>query len=285
MGEQKQTALITGASSGIGRETAIKLAANGFQVIAAARRMDRLNELAGQFQAITPRQVDLSQPENLEKFCSYLSELPNPVSVLINNAGYSIRGALEDVSMEAAKRLFEVNLFALIRITQACLPGMRSLRKGRIVNLSSIVGKFSFPGGGIYAASKYAVEGITDALRVELAPLGIKVVAIRPGAIATEFNEVATELTGDLMARTDPDYKPIYQTAGAETGKLFAGLTIPGPDLIADLILEAVLSDVPKAVYSAGPLSEEFLGKRASLDDDAYHRFMLEKFGLINLQI
>jgi short-subunit dehydrogenase len=272
MGEQKQTALITGASSGIGRETAIKLAANDFQVIAAARRMDRLNELAGQFQAITPKQVDLSQPENLEKFCSYLSGLPNPVSVLINNAGYSIR-------------LFEVNLFALIRITQACLPGMRSLRKGRIVNLSSIVGKFSFPGGGIYAASKYAVEGITDALRVELAPLGIKVVAIRPGAIATEFNEVATELTGDLMARTDPDYKPIYQTAGAETGKLFADLTIPGPDLIADLILEAVLSDVPKAVYSAGPLSEEFLGKRASLDDDAYHRFMLEKFGLINLQI
>jgi short-subunit dehydrogenase len=285
MGEQKQTALITGASSGIGRETAIKLAANGFQVIAAARRMDRLNELAGQFQAITPRQVDLSQPENLEKFCSYLSGLPNPVSVLINNAGYSIRGALEDVSMEAAKRLFEVNLFALIRITQACLPAMRSLRKGRIVNLSSIVGKFSFPGGGVYAASKYAVEGITDALRVELAPLGIKVVAIRPGAIATEFNDVATELTGDLMARTDPDYKSIYQTAGAETGKLFAGLTIPGPDIIAELILEAVVADVPKAVYSAGPLSEEFLGKRASLDDDAYHRFMLEKFGLINLQI
>ena len=285
MGEQKQTALITGASSGIGRETAIKLAANGFQVIAAARRMDRLNELADQFQAITPKQVDLSQSEDIETFCSYLSELPNPVSILINNAGYSIRGALEDVSMEAAKRLFEVNLFALIRITQACLPGMRGLRKGTIVNLSSIVGKFTFPGSGVYAASKYAVEGITDALRIELAPLGIKVVAIRPGAIATEFNEVATELTGDLMARTDPDYKPIYQTAGAETGKLFAGLTIPGPDLIADLILQAVLSDAPKAVYSAGPLSEEFLGKRASLDDDAYHRFMLEKFGLKNLQI
>ena len=129
------------------------------------------------------------------------------------------------------------------------------------------------------------MEGITDALRVELAPLGIKVVAIRPGAIATEFNDVATELTGDLMARTDPDYKLIYQTAGAETGKLFADLTIPGPDIIAELILEAVVADVPKAVYSAGPLSEEFLGKRASLDDDAYHRFMLEKFGLLNLQI
>ena len=285
MGEQKQTALVTGASSGMGRETAIRLAEKGFQVIAAARRMDRLNELANQFQGITPKQVDLSQPEDTEAFCRYISGLPKPVSVLINNAGYSIRGALEDVSIEAIKRLFEVNLFALIRVTQACLPGMRNLRKGTIVNLSSIVGKFTFPGSGAYAAAKYAVEGITDALRMELAPFGIRVVAIRPGPIATEFNEVGNKLTGDLMARTDPDYKPIYQTAGAATGKIFAGLSIPGPDLIANLILEAVLSDAPKAIYSAGPLSEDFLGKRANLDDDAFHRFMMEKFGLMGLQV
>ena len=285
MGEQKQTALVTGASSGMGWETAIRLAEKGFQVIAAARRMDRLNELADQFQGITPKQVDLSQPEDTEAFCRYISGLPRPVSVLINNAGYSIRGALEDVSMEAIKRLFEVNLFALIRVTQACLPGMRSLRKGTIVNLSSIVGKFTFPGSGVYAAAKYAVEGITDALRMELAPFGIRVVAIRPGPIATEFNEVGNKLTGDLMARTDPDYKPIYQTAGAATGKMFASLSIPGPDLIANLILEAVLSDAPKAIYSAGPLSEDFLGKRANLDDDAFHRFMMEKFGLMGLQV
>jgi short-subunit dehydrogenase len=247
--------------------------------------MDRLNELADQIQGITPKQVDLSQPADTEAFCSFLSGLSEPVSVLINNAGYSIRGALEDVSMEAIKRLFEVNLFALMRVTQACLPGMRKLRKGTVVNLSSIVGKFSFPGSGVYAAAKYAVEGISDALRLELSPFGIRVVAIRPGPIATEFNEVGTELTGDLMARTDPDYKPIYQIAGAETGKMFAGLSLPGPELIADLILKAVLSDDPKAVYSAGPLSEDFLGKRANLDDDAFHSFMLEKFGLMGLQI
>ena len=208
-----------------------------------------------------------------------------PVSVLINNAGYSIRGALEDVSMEAIKRIFEVNLFALIRITQACLPGMRYLRKGTIVNLSSIAGKFTFPGSGVYAATKYAVEGITDALRMELAPFGIRVVAIRPGPIGTEFNEVGNKLTGDLMARTHPDYKPIYQTAGAATGKMFAGLSIPGPDLIANLILEAVLSDAPKAVYSPGPFFEYFLEKRANLDDDAFHRFMMEKFELIGLHV
>ena len=230
-------------------------------------------------------QVDLSQSEDTEVFCDYISTLPMPVSVLINNAGYSIRGVLEDVSMEAIKRIFEVNLFALIRITQACLPGMRNLRKGTIVNLSSIAGKFAFPGSGVYAATKYAVEGITDALRIELAPFGIRVVAIRPGPIATEFNEVGNKLTGDLMARTDPDYKPIYQTAGAATGKMFAGLSIPGPDLIADCILQAVLSDAPKAVYSAGPLSDDFLEKRASLDDNAFHRFMMEKFDLMGLQV
>ena len=110
-------------------------------------------------------------------------------------------------------------------------------------------------------------------------------VVIRPGPIATEFNEVGNKLTGDLMARTDPDYKPIYQTAGAATGKIFASLSIPGPDLIADCIVQAVLSDTPKAVYSAGPLSEEFLGKRSSLDDNAFHRFMMEKFDLMNLRV
>ena len=285
MNESKQTALITGASSGIGRETAIKLAEKGFDVIAVARREKRLNNLANQFQNITPKQVDLSQADQTEIFCQYLSELQNPVTILVNNAGYSVRGALEDVSIDTIRRLFEVNLFALMRVTQACLPGMRMLRRGTIVNLSSIVGKFAFPCSGVYAAAKYAVEGITDGLRLELAPFGIKVVAIRPGPIATEFNEVSNNLSGDLMTKTDPDYKPIYQTAGAATGKMFEGLSIPGPDLIADLILEAILSNTPEVVYSAGPLSDEFLEKRGNLDDKNFHNFVLEKFDLSNLQV
>ena len=285
MNNSKEVALVTGASSGIGRETAIKLAEKGFEVIAAARREERLKELADQFQNITPKQVDLSQADQTETFCQYLSELQNPVTVLVNNAGYSVRGALEDVPIDSARRLFEVNLFALMRVTQACLPGMRKLRKGTIVNISSIVGKFSFPFSGVYAAAKHAVEGITDALRLELSPFGIKVVAIRPGPIATEFNEVGNKLSGDLMAKTDLDYKPIYQTAGAATGKIFAGLTIPGPDLIADLILEAVLSDTPDVVYSAGPLSDEFLEAREKLNDRDFHNFFLGKFDLMDLKV
>ena len=285
MSEQKETALVTGASSGIGRETALKLAEKGYTVIAAARRKERLVEMADKVEAIVPVQVDLSQPDDTEKFCSYLTQLSTPVSVLINNAGYSVRGALEDVPIEAARRLFEVNLFALMRVTQACLPAMRKQKKGIIVNLSSIVGKFTFPCSGVYAASKHALEAITDAMRMELEPLGIRVVTIRPGPINTEFNDAATKMTGDLMARTDPDYQPVYQTAGEHTGKLFADLHIPGPELIANLIMEAVLSETPKLVYSAGPINDEFLGNRADLDDEGFHQFMMKKFGLAYLKL
>ena len=218
----EEIALVTGASSGIGKETAVRLAERGLQVIAAARRLDRLEELAKRHRSIIPKQVDLSDPTDTENFCSYLSELPQPVSILINNAGYATRGVLEDVPLEKIKRVFEVNLFALIRVTQACLPAMRANRSGIIVNVSSIVGKFSFPGSCVYAASKYAVEGITDGLRVELAPFGIRVVAIRPGAIATEFGQVAEQMTGDLLGTTDPDYRPFYQTAKAATEEIWA---------------------------------------------------------------
>ncbi|MFH1243733.1 MAG: SDR family oxidoreductase [Pseudomonadota bacterium] len=281
----RQRALVTGASSGIGRETAIRLAENGFEVIAAARRIDRLKELSERVQGIVPREVDLSQPEDVEEFCKYLSGLEDPVTVLINNAGYSVRGALEDVSLEALRRMFEVNFFSLIRVTQACLPGMRGRRKGTIVNLSSIVGKFTFPMSGPYASTKYAVEAISDALRIELRPFGIRVVVIRPGPIATEFNEVANRLTGDLMGRTDADYKPIYQASGAAVGRMFAGISIPGPELIAGLILEAVLSEAPRAVYAAGPLTDEILAQRSRLDDDAFDRFLTEKTGLSGLTV
>ncbi len=283
--EKRGKALVTGASSGIGRETALRLAAEGFQVIAAARRRERLEELARKNPLIHPRPVDLSEPQAVEAFSKELLNLSEPVTVLINNAGFSIRGAIEDVPISAVKSLFEVNLFALIRITQACLPGMRRLRKGRIVNLSSIVGKFPFPTSGPYSATKHAVEAITDALRMEVRPFGIHVITIRPGVIGTEFNETANRLTGDLLSRTDPDYKPVYQAYGAGTGRLFTNVSIPGPELIANLIVEAVLSESPKAVYAAGPFVVELLGERLRLDDESFYDLMMEKTGLKGLKV
>jgi len=285
MDSNKQTALVTGASSGIGRETAIRLAEKGFNVIAAARRIDRLNELADLNPNIALKQVDLSQPEETESFCRALEKRTEPVGVLVNNAGYGTRGVVEEVALEKIKRMFEVNLFSLIRISQACIPGMRRLKKGTIVNVSSIVGRFPFPGSGVYAASKYAVEGITDAMRLELAPFGINVVTIRPGAIATEFQEVAAEMTGGLMERTDSPYTPFYQTVKAASDRTFADLSMPGPDLIADLIVAAILADAPEVVYAAGPLSDTILSKRLEMNDKAFYQFMLETFDLSDLRI
>jgi NAD(P)-dependent dehydrogenase (short-subunit alcohol dehydrogenase family) len=285
MDEGRGVALVTGASSGMGRETARRLAEKGFDVIVAARRMDRLEELAAQRKNITPKGVDFSNPQEVTAFCEYLSNLPEPVSVLVNNAGYSIRGALEDVPPEAVRRVFQVNLFSLIQVTQACLPAMRKKREGRIVNMSSMAGKFAFPMSGVYAATKHALEAVTDAMRLELAPFGIKVVAIRPGFVATEFNDAATRITGDLMSRTDPDYKLLYQTSGAGVGKLFVNATMTGPEPIADLILEAALSENPRMIYSGGFLSDEFLGKRFQLGDDGFNRFMGELTGLGALRV
>ncbi len=283
--ETKGKALVTGASSGIGRETAIRLAQEGFQVIAVARRKERLQELSKQNPNILARPLDLSEAQALNDFSRELLSLSEPVTVLINNAGFSIRGVLEDVSLSAIKSLFEVNLFALIQMTQACLPGMRRLRKGTIVNLSSIVGKFPFPTSGPYSATKHAVEAITDALRMEVRPFGIRVITIRPGVIGTEFNETANRLTGDLLAKTHPDYKPVYQAYGAGMGRLFANVTIPGPEIIADLILEAVLSDSPKAVYAKGPFVKELLGERLRLEDEGFYELMMEKTGLKGLEV
>ncbi len=285
MEKRGETALVTGASSGIGRETAVMLAEKGFQVIVAARRTDRLNELAARLEGITPMAVDLSDTRDTERFCGHVSGLSEPVSVLINNAGYSLRGVLEDVPIEAAKRMFQVNVFSLMQVTQACLPGMRRRRGGTVVNVSSMAGKFAFPGSGPYAATKHAVEAMTDALRIEVRPFGIRVVVIRPGFIATEFNEVANTLTGDLFARTDPDYKPVYETSGKGIGSLFAGVTVPGPELIADMIVEAVLSDSPKPVYHAGLFSDEFLGQRSRLDDEEFDQYLSEKTGLKDLKL
>jgi len=278
-------ALVTGASSGIGRETAISLASEGFQVIASARRSERLNELTKKFPNIIPRPVDLSDPQALESFCNEILSLSEPVTILINNAGFAIRGTIEDAPLSSIRQLFEVNLFALIRITQASLPGMRRLRRGTIVNISSMVGKFPFPMGGPYSATKHAVEAISDALRMEVHPFGIRVVTIRPGVIVTEFNETANRLTGDILSRTAPDYKPVYQAYGEAMAKLFSNISIPGPELIANIILEAVLSDSPKAVYSAGPFVEELLRQRSQLDDDAFYQFWSGKTGLGDLKL
>jgi len=285
MGKIRGIALVTGASSGIGRRIAQDLSQEEFQVIALARRTERLTELSSQSKNIIPRTVDLLDAQALDHFCEEISNFPEPISVLVNNAGFSIRGALEDVPLSSIRKVFEVNLFSLIRLAQACLPGMRQMRKGTIINISSIVGKFTFPLNGVYSSTKHAVEAISDALRMEVRPLGIRVVTIRPGVIATEFNETANRITGDLFSRTHPDYQPIYKAFGQGMAKLFSNISIPGPEVVSKIVLEAVLSDSPKPVYHVGPFIEEILSQRYKKTDEEFDLLMSEISGLKDLKL
>jgi len=281
---KRQTALVTGASSGIGWETAKRLAREGYWVIAAARRLDRLEALAREVEGITPKAFDLSIPESVEAFCRYLFELQEPVGILVNNAGYSIRGVLEGQSVDSIRRLFQVNVFSLIRITQSCLPGMRKQRAGTIINVSSLVGKVTNPMNGAYAASKHAVEAISDALRLELRPFGIRVVTIRPGPVATEFHTVAQQWD-QTQGQMIEDYVPVLEAAGKATKAMLGALQMAMAEDAARIIVEAILSDSPSAAYTVGPLVEDMLAERKQLSDDAFNQRMAERMGLSGLKV
>ncbi len=183
--------LITGASSGIGKETAKKLISEGHTVYVAARRVDKMDDLV----QIGARSIkmDITIDEDIKNAVETVLKEKGRIDVLVNNAGYAIYGAMEDTTIEDARRQFEVNLFGLARITQLVLPSMRKEKSGTIINMSSMGGKIYIPFGSWYHGTKHALEGWSDCLRTELKDFGIKVVIVEPGGIKTEFDDVMLE--------------------------------------------------------------------------------------------
>lgn len=285
MSEIQKLALVTGGNSGIGLATVKKLLAHNCRMIVLDRRIDRIKKLGLEHGNIRPHQVDLSIPDQVDAFCGEISDLAEPVEILVNAAGYSMRGVLEEVSLAHIRRIFSVNVFGLIRIIQACLPAMRKNRRGTIVNITSIAGKFTFPGNGPYAATKHAVEAFSDALRHEIAPFGIRVVVIRPAFIATEFNAVAQKMSEKIALHAIPDYKPVVEKSTGGLCKMWKEVTPLSPDEVASLIVQTVFSEKPHAAYAIGPISEEFLRLRAELGDDEWTSFLDNKMGLDNLKL
>lgn len=190
-----KTLLITGVSSGFGRETALLFAKNGWRVVATVRNPDsqKVRELqkivTGQQLSLTIIEMDVAKDYSVEVAINKIKKVTPQINVLINNAGFGLLGAVEDFSIDEAKQQFETNFFGMLRVTKAILPIMRKQRTGTIINISSINGLIPFPFYSIYAASKYAIEAITESLRVELAPFGIKVALIEPGSFLTDFFE------------------------------------------------------------------------------------------------
>ncbi|MBL8165483.1 MAG: SDR family NAD(P)-dependent oxidoreductase [Anaerolineae bacterium] len=269
---QEQVVLVTGASSGIGAAIAQDLATQGgFYVFAAARRMDRLEQLRTKH--IEPLYLDLTDHDSIQAAVTHIMASKKRVDVLVNNAGYGLYGAVEGVIIEEARHQFEVNVFGLGRMTQAILPIMRQQRSGRIINVSSVAGKVSTPMAGWYSASKHAVEALSDALRGEVQRFGIKVSVIEPGAIRTEFEEVAL---GEL---SKTDEANVYRDMAAAFAKLVGNnyRRAPQADVVARAVRHAVTARHPRLRYALPMDSRTFIFLRGLLGDRLLDRMILSQ--------
>lgn len=270
--------LITGCSSGIGRAAAIRLHRAGLPVYATARDTGALADLADR--GIRTLRLDVTDEESAAVAVKQVVEEYGAVGALINNAGTGVHGAVEDVPLSTARALFETNLFGALHLTQLVLPGMREQGSGRIVNVSSIFGRFSPPGGGLYQATKHALEAYGDALRLEVAPFGVRVALIEPATVRTRFFETAMM---QFAGQPNSAYQSFYDKLASwaievHEGKNTAGKRAVTPEKVALAIQHAVLSVKPKARYPIGPLARGALSMRRMLPDVAFDKFVARQF-------
>lgn len=234
--------LITGCSTGIGRATALRLARGGWTVYATARRPGSLAELARE--GCHTLALDVTDETSMQAAVDTVQHAEGAVGVLINNAGYSQSGPVEQMPLDAVRRQFETNVFGAMRLIQLVLPAMRRQRWGKIVNLSSMGGRLTFPGGGCYHATKYALEALSDALRFEVRGFGVDAILIEPGLIVTDFAQAAVRSTDDLGAdATDGAYQSFNAKLAALTTGVYEGPVRHlggGPDVVARAIEKAI---------------------------------------------
>ncbi|WP_375203203.1 SDR family oxidoreductase [Hyphococcus sp.] len=243
-----QSVLITGASSGIGEECAVFLAHKGFRVFAAARRIDKLKELTAVGSGrITPLQMDVTDQASIEAALKTIADERIRLYGLINNAGVSAMGPVEKLPLDEWRRLFETNLFGLVAVTKAVLPQMRAAGRGRIINVGSLTGRIASPFQGAYAATKHAVEGMSDSLRRELVPYGVKVSVIRPGAINTPFGQHEVEMLANY--ENDDPYGDQVRTFKAWFSRQHP--TAPSPVVVAEAVHHALTAENPHSRYTA----------------------------------
>jgi NAD(P)-dependent dehydrogenase (short-subunit alcohol dehydrogenase family) len=303
-GTRSVPVLITGCSSGIGRAAAISLHAAGLTVYATARQVDALAGLARP--GIYTLTLDVTDEASMTEAVAGVEEAAGPVGVLVNNAGYGLYGPVEQLPMDEIRRQFETNFFGLVRLTQLVLPGMRRRGRGRILNVSSMGGRITLPGGAFYHASKYAVEALSDALRMEVAQFGIDVVLIEPGPVKTPWNDAAA---ASLSAATpagagagpgdgspgdgdrgpggsadDGDPYATYKAAvGASFGRTQAGLVGrfgSTSEDIAKVITQAVTARRPRARYLINPVAKSLVAMNQVLPARVYDSIMRRQYGL-----
>lgn len=258
-----KVALITGASSGIGLETALELHQKGWTVYGAARRVDRMQTLTDKGIHVLP--LDVTDEASMNRCVAMLLEQEGRIDALVNNAGYGSYGAVEDVPIAEARRQLDVNLFGLARMIQLVLPAMRQQHSGCIVNISSMAGRVHTPFGAWYHATKFAVEGFSDALRLELRPFGIDVVIIEPGGINTDWGIIAAENLVNTSGHG------VYATPANKMAKVFhdaySGKKYSDPSVVARAIVKAVNTRHPHTRYAVGFMAKPSIFFRKILSD------------------
>ena len=270
-----QVVIVTGASSGIGEATARRLVRAGAKVVISARREDRLKAFAHEFDpsgaSVLAVAGDVTNENDRQQLVAATLTKFGRIDALVNNAGYGTRGPVEKVPVELIRKNYETNIFSLIALTQLVVPAMRERGTGCIVNIGSVAGRIARPLSSIYDSTKHALEALTDGLRGELQPFGVRVTLIRPGFIATEFIEAANGASTEVLANVGP-YAAFYQSHQTEVKKLrkFAGV----PDDIARLVEKALQSDNPAPRYSGPFHAKIFLFLKWILPDRWFSFFV-----------
>jgi NAD(P)-dependent dehydrogenase (short-subunit alcohol dehydrogenase family) len=273
---QPRVALVTGASSGIGEAAAAHLAQLGLIVYGAARRLDRLQNLTGH--GIRPLAMDVTDEASMVTGVARTIEEQGRLDVLVNNAGYGSYGALEDVALDEARRQFDVNVFGAARLMQLALPQMRAQQRGTIVNITSMGGKIYTPLGSWYHATKFALEALSDCVRMEAAPFGVRVAIIEPGGIRSEWGGIAA----DLLTKTSGDgpygrqARAVAQSLGGERNTRFSS----DPSVVAKAVGRAVTDRRPRTRYAVGFGAKPLIGLRQVLPDRTFDALIKRASGI-----
>jgi len=267
----KKTVLVTGASAGIGRATAIYLAQNGYHVYGAARRVEKMMDLKEH--GIVPVSLDVADESSLEACVGQILGEAGSIDILVNNAGTGYYGALEDMPITDAKYQLEVNLFGVARLIQLVLPAMRKNKFGKIVNISSVGGKVTLPMGSWYHASKFAIEGLSDALRKEVKPFGIDVIVIEPGGTKSEMTAIGAEYLTRVSGST------VYGALAKGVSNMYSAIEKDAaePIVIARLIKEGIEARNPKTRYAGAAGAKMMLFFREILSDKQFDKLVMSQ--------
>ena len=279
MVSSKEVAVVTGSSSGIGHETALTLARNGYTTYATMRNTSKAAEIQSiaskENLPIIVKQLDVTKDESVRNAIQQIVSEAGRIDVVVNNAGYGLTGAFEDLSIEEIKAQYETNFFGVIRVTQAVLPIMRKQRSGKIINISSGAGRLGYPGGSAYVSTKFALEGLSESMSYELEPFGIRIVLVEPGVIRTNFS------SGMVLAKKAQDPNSPYSQMMQRMGTTLQQLEQNGSDvdLVASIVLKAATSANPELRYLAGKDVENWVEAKKKMSDSEFINSMKQNMG------